>query len=567
MHIDTVPNRGSTPTILLRESFREGKKVHKRTLANLSALPPAAIVALRGILKGEAWGPVSELLAIDQSRAHGAVKAVLGLVRKLGIDTLIHTRASRQRDLVVAMIVDRVLHGSSKLACTRLWHTTTLAEELNVQDAEVEDLYAAMDWLLAAQPRIEKKLAERHLGENAQVLYDVSSSYYEGEVSSLVQYGYNRDGKKGRPIIVYGLLTSADGCPVALEVYPGSTGDPTTVPDQVGKLQQRFGLSRVVLVGDRGMLTDTQIDRLRTHPQLGWISALRHTAIRELVESKTFDRSLFDHANLAEIRSPDYPGERLVACFNPLLADRRAHKRRELLSATQAHLERLRAAVQRRTRSPMTQEQIALKAGRLASRYKMAKHFELTIEDGVFEFVLNDASIARESSLDGIYIVRTSEQAAALSADDVVRSYKNLARVEQGFRCMKGLDVHLRPIRHRLDDKIRAHAFLCMLAYYVVWHLRQQLAPLLFEDEALPRARQTRDPVAPAKPSASVSRKKSMRQTSDGQPAHSLSTLLAELATLTRNRCRIRSQAGDSTFSQESRPTPIQTRAFQLLGL
>ncbi|MCH9001590.1 MAG: IS1634 family transposase, partial [Planctomycetes bacterium] len=495
------PFRGSHPTILLRQSYREGKRVRKRTLANLTCLPPEAIEAIKRTLRGEKLVSCDQAFAIERSIPHGHVKAILGTIRKIGLDTIIASRRSRQRDLVVAMIAERLLHGCSKPAGTRLWHSTTLAEELSVQDADVNELYEAMDWLLEGQERIEKKLAARHLGEGAQVFYDVSSSYYEGHTCSLARHGHPqvglvpRDGKKGRPIIVYGALTDRDGCPVAVQVYPGNTGDPSTVGDQVNKLRERFGISRVVLVGDRGMLTQTQIEKLRAYPQLGWISALRSGSIRKLVEDKELQLSLFDKQNLAEISSDEFPGERLIACFNPLLADERARKRQALLAATEEKLQRIAKQVARRTKTPLLTDEIALKVGRVINGHKVGKHFSLHIEDGVFRWERDEASIEQEAALDGIYVIRTSEPKKRLSAEDTVRSYKNLGQVEQVFRCFKGIDIRVRPIYHRDDPRVRAHVFLCLLAYYVEWHMRRTLGSVLFDDEELTANRKTRDPV------------------------------------------------------------------------
>lgn len=567
MHIESVPNRGSHPTILLRQSYREGKAVRKRTIANLTQLPPDAIDALRRTLRGEKLVPRNEAFAIERSTPHGHVRAVLGTIRKIGLDTIIASRKSRQRDLVLAMIAERLLHGCSKLASTRLWSTTTLAEELSVQDANVDELYEAMDWLLEGQTRIEKKLAGRHLSEGAQVFYDVSSSYYEGRTCPLARHGHNRDRKKGRLIIVYGVLTNRDGCPVSVQVYPGNTGDPSTVPDQVDKLREQFGMSRIVLVGDRGMLTQTQIENLKEHPQLGWISALRSGSIRKLVENEELQLSLFDKQDLAEISSDDFPGERLVACFNPLLADERARKRKELLLATEKKLQGIAREVDRRTNTPLLTDEIALKVGRVINQYKVGKHFSLHIEDGVFRWERDQDSIKREVALDGIYVIRTSEPKKRLSAEDTVRSYKNLARVEQVFRCFKGVDIRVRPIYHRDDPRVRAHVFLCMLAYYVEWHMRRELGSVLFDDEELIADRKTRDPVAKAKPSPSAKRKKSERTTPDGFTVHSFHTLLEDLSTLCRNRCRIQADPSSNTFTQDTQPTPLHAHALQLLGV
>ena len=417
------------------------------------------------------------------------------------------------------------------------------------------------------QQRIEKKLAARHLSEGSRVLYDVSSSFYTGHACPLARYGHDRDGKKGLPIIVYGLMTDSQGRPVAVQVHPGNTGDPSTVPAQAEKLRERFGLAHVVLVGDRGMLTQTQINELKAHPGLGWISALRSHAIRELVDQGHLQLSLFDEQNLAEIRSPDFPGERLMACFNPLLAEQRRRKREELLAATQKELERIAANVARRKGKPLGADQIGVKVGRIIDRYKMAKHFEWTIRAGVFRWSRREESIRREAQLDGIYVVRTSEPSERLSAADVVRGYKGLAQVERAFRCLKGLDLRIRPIFHRTEDHVRAHVFLCTLAYYVEWHLRRVWAELLFEDEELPSARALRDPVAPARPSASAKRKKSDRQTTQGLPVHSFETLLAHLATRTRNTCKLPKEPAGEAFEQVADPTPVQARAIELLAL
>ena len=567
MYIETVPNRNSPPAILLREGRREGKKVIKHTLANLSKWPKPQIESFRALLRGEQLVPARDLLRIERTLPHGHVEAILEAMHKLGLDTLIASKRCRERDLVLAMIVERLILPRSKLASTRHWNDTTLADTLSVGSTDVDELYAALDWLLARQERIEKKMAKRHLSEGSLVLYDVSSSFYTGRHCPLADYGHDRDGKKGLPIIVYGVMTDAEGRPVAVQVYSGNTGDPTTVPDQAVKIRERFGLKYVVLVGDRGMLTQTQIDELKAHPGLGWISALRSAAIRELVDGGHLQLSLFDQQNLAEIHSPDFPGERLMACFNPLLAEQRRRKREELLAATEKELGRIAAGVARRKAKPLSADQIGVKVGRVIDRYKMAKHFEYTIRAGAFRWSRREEAIRREAELDGIYVVRTSEPADRLSAADAVRGYKGLAQVERAFRSLKGLDLRVRPIFHRTEDHVRAHILLCMLAYYVEWHLRRAWAELLFDDEELPAARPTRDPVAPAKASASAKRKKSLRQTAQGLPAHSFGTLLTHLATRTRNTCKLKSQPEGASFEQVSEPTPVQTRAMELLAL
>lgn len=565
MYIASVPNRGSPPAILLRKGYRDGGKVKNRTLANLSHWPQARIEALRRVLKNEPVVSPQQAFLIERSLPQGHVQAVLDSVKRLGVDKLLGAKRSAQRDLVLAMIVERLIHPCSKLATARLWHATTLAEELGVADCSEDDLYQAMDWLLKRQARIEQKLAARHLADQTQVFYDVTSSYYEGYSCPLMQFGHDRDGKRGRPIVVYGVLTDRDGRPIALEVYAGNTGDPSTVVDQVNKLRYSFALSHVVLVGDRGMLTQTQIDKLKQYPGLGWISALRSHAIRELVDGGALQLSLFDQQHIAEISSPQFAGERLVACYNPLLAEQRRRKREELLKATEQQLDKILRSVARRTRTPLRAAEIGKKVGQVMNRFKMGKHFELTIEEGVLRYARRQQTIQRESELDGIYVIRTSEPRTTLSAKDTVRSYKNLAQVEHAFRCLKGIDLLVRPIRHRHQQRVKAHLFLCMLAYYVEWHMRKALAPLLFDDEQLDTDRKTRDPVAPAKPSASAKKKKATRLTSDGLPIHSFDTLLVELGTRCRNQCRINSDHHSAPFYLLTEPTPLQQRAFELL--
>lgn len=567
MYVEIVPNRNSRPAILLREGWREGKKVCKRTVANLTDWPARKVELLRRVLKEEPLVSPTETFAIERSLAHGHVEAVLATIHHLGLDKLISAKRTRQRDLVLAMIVERLIRPCSKLATTRLWHTTTLADVLAVSDADEEELYAAMDWLLARQARIEKKLAARHLGEGHHVLYDVSSSYYEGHTCPLVFFGHSRDGKRGKPILVYGVLTDKQGRPIAVEAYPGNTADPSTVSDQVYKLKQRFGLERVVLVGDRGMLTQTQIDALKAHPGLGWISALRSEKIRQLLEQQPLQRSLFEQKNLAEIYSPDFPEERLIACFNPLLADERRRKREALLVATEKALEKILKQVQRRTKTPLSAAEIGKKVGQVINRFKVGKHFDITIANGQFSYTRRTQAIEREAELDGLYVIRTSEAAQDLSAEDTVRSYKNLAQVERAFRTLKGVDLQIRPIYHRSEERVRAHIFLCLLAYYVEWHMRQALAPLLFDDETLEFERKHRNPVAPAKPSASAKRKKAERITEDGLPIHSFATLMAELATRCRNRCRLKADPQSPVIFQDTEPTPLQTRVLKLIRL
>ena len=567
MYIAVVPNRNSPPAILLREGWREGNKTRQRTLANLSHWPQEKIETFRRLLHDEPLVSPQDLLSTQKTLPHGHVEALLLALRKLGLDSMISAQRCRERDLVLAMIVERLLDPCSKLATTRQWHSTTLAEELGVGEATEDELYAAMDWLRERQERIEKKLAARHLREGSLVLYDVSSSYYEGRHCPLAQYGHDRDGQKGLPIIVYGLLTDPEGRPLAVQVYPGNTGDPTTVVDQVNKLRERFQLSRVVLVGDRGMLTRPQIDKLKAHPEMGWITALTSVAIRGLLAEGSLQLSLLDEKNLVEIQSPEYPGERLMVCYNPLLAEERKGKREELLTATEKALARIGKAVERRTKKPMTTTEIALRVGKVLGHYKMGKHFEHRIEEGKFSWGRRVEAIEQEAKLDGIYVIRTSATAEQLSAADAVRGYKSLAQVERAFRSLKGLDLLIRPIRHRTEERVPAHIFLCMLAYYVEWHLRRVWASLLFEDEELPQDRKRRDPVLPARGSESAEAKKLTHQTAEGLPVQSFSTLLSNLASRARVTYSLKTEKSGPTFQQVPPPTPLQAKAYELLNL
>jgi transposase len=571
MYIDVVPNRDSPPAVLLREAWREGKMTRKRTLANLSDWPPEKIETFRRLLRDEHLVSAQDLFTTEKTLPHGHVEAILEMIDRLKLDQVISSQRCRERDLVLAMIVERLIDPCSKLATTRQWHSTTLAEEMGVGDASEDDLYAAMDWLLERQERIEKKLAARHLDQGGMVLYDVSSSFYEGHTCPLAQFGHDRDGKNGLPIIVYGVMTNGQGCPVAVSVYAGNTGDPTTVGDQIGKLRERFGLERVVLVGDRGMLTQPQIDKLKQHDGMGWITALTSTAIRELVDEGALQLSLLDEKNLAEITAPEYPGERLMVCHNPVLEEQRQRKRKQLLEATEKSLEKISQEVARRKKKPLTAAEIGVKLGKVLGRYKMGKHFQCTIGEGSFTWSRRAESIAKEQKLDGIYVLRTSEPAQRLSAEETVRSYKSLAEVERAFRCLKGIDLLVRPIRHRTEDRVPAHIFLCVLAYYVEWHLRQAWAPLLFEDEERVEQRKLRDPVLPAQPSDSVQRKKHSHQTADGLPVHSFDSLLKELASRTRVTYALKSdQSKDTdktTFQQLTHPTRVQARAYELIRM
>ena len=567
MYIDTVPNRNSPPTLLLRESYRNKGKVCKRTSANITKWPKHIIEGLRALLNGKNLVPADELIKIEKTTAHGHVEAVLGSINKIGLDKIISLKPCRERNLVLALIAERLVYPCSKLATTRLWHSTTLAEELSVADADEDNLYEAMDWLLARQTKIENKLAKQHLREGSLVLYDVSSSYYEGRTCPLAAFGNNRDGKKGKQIIVYGVMTDSQGRPVAVDVYPGDTGDPTTVPDQVDKLRNRFKLSHIVLVGDRGMLTQTQIDTIKTYPGIGWISALKSSNIQAMVQHGDFQLGLFDKQNLAEISSSDYPGERLIVCHNPLLAEERSRKRLALLEETQKRLEKIKKETLRRTKTPLKKAEIGIKVGKVINLYKVGKHFNLTIKEGSIEWNRRDHLIEREAMLDGFYVIRTSEPKKRMSAEDTVRNYKSLSFVERAFRTFKGIDILIRPIRHRLPARVRAHIFICHLSYYVEWYMRNALAPLLFDDEELDSDRKKRDPVAQARPSSSAMKKKKMRKTEDGFPVHSFDTLLVELGTRTRNLCKLKSYPDSPPFYETTEFSPIQKKAFQLLGL
>jgi transposase len=570
VHVAKVTNtiKGVTYTsYYLRRTFRQDGKVMHETLGNLSDLPAHVIDLLSRSLKGETFVPAADAFTITRSLPHGHVDAVLTMIRKLGLDDLIASEPSRRRNLIVAMIVERLVFPSSKLANTRHWHATTLAEELDVADANEDQLYEAMDWLLERQSAIENKLAKRHLSDGALVLYDVTSSYYEGKTCPLARFGHDRDGKTGLPIIVYGTLTDADGRPVAVQVDAGNTGDPKTVPDQVEALTKRFGLSRVVLVGDRGMLTQTQIAMLKEHPGLGWISALRSGSIRRLLADGLLVKTDLEAQRLAEITSPDFPGERLVACYNPQLAEQRRQKRQELLAATETELSALAASVAKSVDRPETTAEIGVRAGKILNHFKVAKHFTLTIRDGHLGWARKADMITMEEMLDGIYVIRTSEPADRLTAADGVRSYKRLALVEQAFRCLKGIDLWVRPIHHRTADRVRAHILLCLLAYYVEWHLRQAWEPLWFEDEELTEDRQRRDPVAPARASRSALQKKRTHTTAGDLPVHSFRTLIAHLGTRCRNTCLVSADPSHTPFYQVTEADALQAEALQLIKM
>jgi len=564
MHIDAVPNRTSRPTYLLRESYREGKKVCKRTLANLSGLCDEQIEAIRTVLSGVSVRPVQALFETLRSRPHGHVQAVRVAMQRLGLESLIASRASPERDRVCALIASRVLAPHTKLATTRWWHTTTLAEEYGVEEADEDDLYAAMDWLLERQSGIERKLAARHLSEGSLALYDLSSSYFEGTHCPLGKIGHDRDGKKNKLQVNYGLLTTRTGCPVAVSVYEGNTADAKTLMPQVVKLREEFGLEHLVLVGDRGMISHKAIGELRELEGLAWITALKSSQIRSLVEAEALQLGLFDERNLFELAHPDYPGERLIACRNAQLAKLRAHKRQALLEATELELERIRARIERGRLKG--QAAIGLRVGRVLNKYKVGKHFALEIGDKNFHFRRLEDQIGAEAALDGIYVIRTGVPKKQMSAADTVRNYKALAHVERAFRSLKTVDLKVRPIHHRLEGRVRAHIFLCMLAYYVEWHLLEAWRELLFADEDQ-AAKAHRDPVAPAKRSAAALEKATTHTRANGTPVHSFRTLLEELSTLVRNTCRMLGAAAPSaTFESLTTPTSLQRRAFELIN-
>jgi transposase len=558
-------------TYLLRRTYREQGKVKHETVGNISHLPSEIIDIVRLALKGEVFSGVQEDLEIMRSLPHGHVAAVLGTIRKLKLDTIISADACSQRDLVLAMIVSRILAPCSKLATTRGLSTqtlsTSLGDVLGVESADVGELYRAMDWLIARQTDVENALAASHLSNGSLVLYDVTSVYVEGEKSPLAQRGYNRDGKKGKKQIVLGLLCSVNGCPIAVEVFEGNTADPKTLASQINKIRTRFGLSRVVIVGDRGMITEARIrDDLRCEPGIDWITALRAPAIRKLVQNDSLQLSLFDEKDLAEISDPDYPGERLVVCKNPFLAYERARKREELLQSTEKRLNKVVEATMRQMRRLKGKEKIALRVGNILNRFKMAKHFSVEIQDESFRYSRNHKTIAAESSLDGIYVIRTSLSQQDMSAVDAVRSYKNLSRAERAFRTLKSIDLKIRPLFHWTSNRIKSHVLLCMLAYYVEWHMKQALAPMLFEDEDRAAAEALRNSVvAPAKRSMSAMRKIRTGKTSEGLPVHSFRSLIADLGTLTKNRVHIRNTG--AIFDLYATPTPSQKQAFKLLGL
>jgi transposase len=572
MYIEAVPNRNSPPAILLRESYRREGKVRKRTLCNLSDWSAAHVEGLRGVLKGGTVIPADhDAITVTRSLPHGHVAAALGTARKIGLDRILGPDGNRCRDLVLALLIGRILDPVSKLAAARTLSPTTasssLGEALGLGCVDDDELYGALDWLLARQPAIETALAKRHLTNGTLVLYDVSSSYVEGRCCPLAKRGYSRDGKKGTLQIVYGLLCAPDGCPVAIEVFDGNTGDPTTLAPQIAKLKQRFGLSHVVLVGDRGMITEARITEDVKSAGLDWITALRGPAIKDLLNSGALQLTLFDQRDMASITAPDYPGERLIVCRNPDLAAERTRKREDLLAATEKDLASIKAAVGRKRNPLRGATEIALAVGEVLNTYKMKKHFDVTITDDAFSFARKTSNIAAEAATDGLYVVRTNLSEQTLGDAEIVRGYKSLARVERAFRCIKTVDLNVRPIYHWLEDRVRAHVLLCMLAYYLEWHMRQCLAPMLFDDTDKEAADTLRSSVvAQAKRSDTAVKKQTTGMTPDELPVHSFRTLLGDLATMARNTI-VTAINPLYPLTVVTRPTPVQQKAFDLLGV
>jgi len=574
MYIQAIPNRGSPPAILLRESYREGGKVKKRTLCNLTHWPPHLLEGFKALLKGATVipAPVSpEVFVICRALPHGHVAAVLGTLRRIGLERILGPDGNRCRDLVIALVAARLTEPTSKLATAKALSPDTaassLGEVLGLGTVDEDELYTALDWLGERQAAVEAALARRHLRDGTLVLYDVSSSYLEGRCCELARRGYDRDGKRGKLQIVYGLLCAPDGCPIAVEVFEGNTADPMTLSAQVAKLKQRFGLAHVVLVGDRGLITQARIEADLAPAGLDWITALRAPAIRTLVEGGALQLTLFDERDMAAITSPDYPGERLIVCRNPDLARERARKREDLLQATERDLARVAKAVSRERTPLRGRDTIGLAVGAVLNRHKVAKHFRLTITDETFAFARDTGAIAAEAALDGFYVVRTSLPAAQLDDAGTVRAYKSLAQVERAFRSLKGIDLRIRPVFHWLAARVRAHVFLCLLAYHVEWHLRRALAPLLYEDDDRAAGEALRESVVrPAQRSPAAVSKQTRGITVDGLPVHSFGSLMADLATLTRNTVTT-PLAGAGELIVYARPTPVQARAFALLGI
>ena len=566
MYIDIVPNRTSPPAILLRESVRDGTRVRKRTIANLSGLSLEQAESMRHVLKGKRLAPIEETFEVTRSQSHGHVAAVRTAMRRLGFDKLIDTETSRQRDLVVAMVTGRIIAPeASKLGLTQAWADTTLADDLGIADASEDELYAAMDWLFERQEAIEKRLAKRHLKSGGLVLFDLTSSWFEGVTCPLAKLGYSRDGRKGTLQVNYGVTTDDRGCPVSVSVFEGNTADPKTLLPQVEKTKRNFGIDRLVMVGDRGMISNIQIDAMRKLDGVDWITALKSGAIAALVDNGALQLGLFDERNLISLTHADYPGERLVACRNPELAKRRAGKRVELIAATTRELEKIKTAVEAgRLRG---EARIGERFGRVVGKYKVGKHFLRKIGDSTFSFEIDEKKVTAEAALDGIYVIRTSVAKHEMTAAAAVLNYKKLAEVERAFRTLKGMDLHVRPIRHRLEGRVKAHIFISMLAYYVQWHMIEAWCPLTFADEAGPDQARERDPVSPARRSPAALKKVHSRQLADGSAVMSFQRLLAHLATIVRNAVHPKgARAGEASFTLTTRPNDKQQRALDLLA-
>jgi len=564
MYIATIPNRGSKPTIIIREGYRENGKVKNRTIANITSWPKEKIEALRLVLKNKKLAPVDKLFEKLSSKHHGHVHAVLKTVKKLGLDKIISAKPCRERDIIIAVIIARLCRPDSKLAMTRWWEDTTLPELLDLDGVTEDHIYEAMDWLLERQDRIEKKLAKRHLKDGDMVLYDLTSSYFEGVKCPLAKMGKSRDRKRNTLQVNYGLVSTREGCPVSVSVYEGNTGDPTTLMEQARKARDDFGIGEMVMVGDRGMITQKQIGELKEVEGMGWITALKTGAIRKLMDGGAPQLDLFDERGLFELTHEDFPGERLVACRNPALARKRAHKRESMIEATRGELAKVCGMVERGRLKG--RDDIGVRVGKVVNKYKMAKHVVLNIEDDSFGFEFDENSIAAEAALDGIYVIRTSLPREKMDADEAVRSYKNLTNVERAFRSLKSIDLMVRPIRHHTEDRVRSHIFLGMLTYYVQRYMREALRPLLFADEDQ-EAKSTRDPVAPAKRSKEALKKVYSKKLDDGTPAHSFKTLLHHMSTITRDRCVQKIDGvDDNTFSIDTKPNPKQQRIYDLLA-
>lgn len=559
MHVDIVPNRTFRPAILLREAWREDGRVRKRTVANLTGvIDEEQALLLRRVLKGETLVAAADAFEITRSLPHGHVQAALLALKRLAVEKLLASRPSRERSLIAALVAFRVLSPKSKLATTRAWLDTTLAAELGVQDADEHAVYHAMDWLVSRQARIEGKLAARHLSEGSRVMFDLSSTYVEGEKCDLAAFGYDRDKKRGKKQINFGLLTDAAGRPIALSVFPGNTGDPSTLMPQVAKLKEQYGLNVFTLVGDRGMITGKHLPALRA-AGVDWVTALKSRSLRKLVVDGVIQPSLFEEENLAEVTHADYPGERLIACRNPVLGRQRAHKRQELLTATIEALTRVQRSV--RAGRLKGKARIGLRVGEQLAKFRMGKHLKLDIQDDKLSFMVDQDSVAAEAAMDGIYVIRTSVPQIDLSAPDAVRAYKRLAEVEKAFRTKKSIDLQVRPIHHHLPDRVKAHLFICMLAYYVRWHMERAWASLTFRDEG---SNQERDPVAAATRSAAAEKKAQTNTLADGSPARSFNGLLEHMSTITLNTCK--HPGTGVSFPMTTRPNATQRKALDLLA-